>query len=297
MTSDKVMSKLQKVDNFMQKPGEPDAGPDAANAAIANEESTKGINGINDQAAKEFYIKQKLSAVIVPFYNEAVSVAQAAMWNVLDFIKSVAETSLMGLVGAIPFVGGVLSAIVAIVFDAIWVMFEHHVNAAFLNLANVVIDKVLDAMVKPIVAELKTTKGPVKTIKAADKKALAAQQSSPQGAVTGPAQKNLEAEWPGLEDSPKNVTDPPNGFRCSVPAWPLSLAMMLFWSTTMLAFALPAPIITAPLDFSVASSAGTTWKVVSGLWVPTPINPLGVTVRCAFEKPATSMLAAPAGAA
>merc|ERR1719231_688995 len=194
MTSDKVMSKLQKVDNFMQKPGEPDAGPDAANAAIANEESTKGINGINDQDAKEFYIKQKLSAVIVPFYNEAVSVAQAAMWNVLDFIKSVAETSLMGLVGAIPFVGGVLSAIVAIVFDAIWVMFEHHVNAAFLNLANIVIDKVLDAMVKPIVAELKTTKGPVKTIKAADKKALAAQQSSAQGAVTGPAQKNLEAE-------------------------------------------------------------------------------------------------------
>jgi len=194
MTSDKVMSKLQKVDNFMQKPGEPDAGPDAANSAIQNEATTKGLNGINDQDAKEFYVKQKLSAVIVPFYNEAVSIAQAAMWNVLDFIKSVAQTSLMSLVGAIPFVGGVLSAIVAIVFDCIWVMFEHHVNAAFLNLANIVIDKVLDAMVKPIMSELKDTKGAVKTVKAADKKTLAATQTSSQAAVTGPAQKNLEAE-------------------------------------------------------------------------------------------------------
>jgi len=194
MTSDKVMSKLQKVDNFMNKPGEPDAGPDAANAAIANEATTKGLNGINDQDAKEFYVKQKLSAVIVPFYNEAVSIAQAAMWNVLDFIKSVAQTSLMSLVGAIPFVGGILSAIVAIVFDCIWVMFEHHVNAAFLNLANIIIDKVLDAMVKPIMSELKDTKGAVKTVKAADKKTLAATQKSSQAAVTGPAQKNLDAE-------------------------------------------------------------------------------------------------------
>jgi len=194
MTSDKVMNKLQKVDNFMNKPGEPDAGPDAANAAITQEATTKGINGINDPDAKAFYVKQKLSAVIVPFYNEAVSVAQAALWNVLDFVKSVAQEALVTLVGSIPFVGGILAAIVALVFDAIWVMFEHHVNAALLNLANVVIDKVLDAMVKPIMAELKDTKGAVKTIKAADKKTMAASSKTAQSAVTGPATKNAEAE-------------------------------------------------------------------------------------------------------
>jgi hypothetical protein len=212
MTSGPALAKLQKLDNFMNKPGEPDAGPDAAAAAFKSKDTQSGVRGIYDNKAKEFYITQMLSSIITPFFNEILSVAMAEFWNAVDFGKTAAQSAIMGLVGAIPFVGGVLAALVAIVFDAIWVMFEHHVNAALLNLGNTVCNKIIAAMAGPIVKELSASKDP-SACKACDPKTLAKASTATQTAITDKNNKKMEAQYKAQQAADKGTTPSLGDFK------------------------------------------------------------------------------------
>lgn len=185
MISDKIMGPLAKVQSTMGCV----SGIGAAMSNIQKEAEQKGLDSIKDPDVKTYYVTQKLIGIFQPSLNNRFNQGMAAIWTALNGAKSVVESSIVTLVGSIPFVGGALAAVVALVFDAIWVLMTNAINVALTHLLDSLVNKVVTAMVAPLMKDLGPTGGKVKNADAIKKAA-----NAPATAALDSAKKTIDAE-------------------------------------------------------------------------------------------------------
>jgi hypothetical protein len=185
MTSDKVMGPLTKIDSIM---GANVAGPNQAAAAIQGEAGKKDANSIYDADAKTFYLTQQISGMISPPLNFAFTQGLNVVWDAINIAKEAVETGLLTLIGSIPFVGGALAAVVSVVFDAIWTLMVNAINAALVGLFDGVVNKMISAMVAPLMKDLSDPKAK------ADPKAVVAAATKAKTDMTSAASKAIAAK-------------------------------------------------------------------------------------------------------
>jgi len=185
MISDKVMGPLTKVDSIM---GANVAGPQQAAAAIQSEAGKKNATSIYDADAKTFYLTQQISGIISPPLNFAFSQGLGLIWDGLNIAKEAVEEGLITLIGTIPFVGGALAAVVAVVFDAVWILMTNAINAALVGLFDGVVNKIISAMVGPLMKDLNDPKSK------SDPKAIVAAADKAKTDMTSAASKNIAAK-------------------------------------------------------------------------------------------------------
>jgi hypothetical protein len=185
MLSDKVMGPLTKVQSTMAC----QSGIGAAMSNIQAKAQEKGLDSIKDPSVKTYYVTQKLIGIFQPSINNHFNQAMAVVWGALNGIKGVAEAGMVTLIGSIPFIGGALAALAALIFDAIWILMTNFINQQLTHLLDGLINKIVTAMVAPLMKNLDDPKA-----KGKDNKAIAAAAAKVGTDVTSTASKSIAAE-------------------------------------------------------------------------------------------------------
>lgn len=109
------------------------------------------LKAINDPEALKFYMTEKVREKVMTPLTAKFNGLLDKMWGLLGRLKSTISTALVSTVGSVPFVGGVLSAMIPPTLDKAFEAIKNAVNKALNNVLGSIVAKIIESIVSPLV--------------------------------------------------------------------------------------------------------------------------------------------------
>jgi len=117
----------------------------------------KGIQQIKELETMRYFLKSKVQDKIEGPIMEKLEAILEKIWGLLAKLKDSIVSSLVGAVGSIPFVGGLLSAVIPPTVGMAFEKIKEAVNEALGNVISGLIENIVGAIVDPIMDKISST--------------------------------------------------------------------------------------------------------------------------------------------